>query len=127
VLTWLNGIVEDLVDGLNVNIRRRMKDDDDGTNQADSAAEFAQRPQIFVQKVGSKDCANKHTEGTQRRNKNSRRKGISSEVAHFSDDHYIRGCGVSTASHDRAQYPSIEERDLQVVMPAHHSGFLRYT
>lgn len=44
--------MEDLVDRLNILIGRRMENNDDRTNEADSAAQSTQRPQLFAQKVG---------------------------------------------------------------------------
>lgn len=41
MLTWLNGVVEILVDGLNVLVWWRVEDDDDGTEQTDGTAESA--------------------------------------------------------------------------------------
>lgn len=56
--TRLNKIVQDHVDGLDIWIRRRMQDDDDGSNQADCAAQLAQCPETFFQEVGPKDSSN---------------------------------------------------------------------
>lgn len=47
-LTRLNGIMQNLVDGLNVFIWRRMKDDDDGADKTDCAAQTTQNTKLFL-------------------------------------------------------------------------------
>lgn len=42
--TWLDGIVQNLINRLNVLVWRRMQDDDDGAYQTSGAANLAQRP-----------------------------------------------------------------------------------
>lgn len=55
VHTWLNGIVQNLVNGLNVLIRRGMEHNDDGADEADGATELAQRSQLLLKEVRSED------------------------------------------------------------------------
>lgn len=41
-LTWMDGIVQNLVDGLNFFIRWRVEDNDHGADQTNGAAQLAQ-------------------------------------------------------------------------------------
>lgn len=64
VLTWMDRIVEDLIDGLDVLIRRSMEDDDDGANEADCAAELPQCTQFLVQEVGPEHGTDEDAQGS---------------------------------------------------------------
>lgn len=55
--------MQNLVDGRDGLIRRRMEDDDDGTDEAYRTAEFAQGSQKLVQEIGAEDGADQNREG----------------------------------------------------------------
>lgn len=50
--TWLDRIVEDLINSLDILIRRGVEHNDDGSDQADGDAQFPQHAQLFVEEVG---------------------------------------------------------------------------
>lgn len=51
VRTWLDGIVQNLIDRLDVLVRRGVQNNDDGTDEANGTAQLAQRAELFIQKV----------------------------------------------------------------------------
>jgi hypothetical protein len=53
--TWLDRIIEDLVNCLDWFIWRRMQNDDNGAKQTQGAAQFSQNAESFMQKIGPKD------------------------------------------------------------------------
>jgi hypothetical protein len=83
--TWLDRIIEDLINRLDWFIRRRMQNDDNGAKQTQGAAHFPQNAKSFMQKIGPKDSTNQHTKRTKRSDENGGRKGIRSEVGNFPD------------------------------------------
>lgn len=54
---WLDGIVQNFVNGRDVLVGRRVKDDDDGANEADGTAELAQCSEDLAEEVGAEDGA----------------------------------------------------------------------
>jgi len=90
VLTRLNRIVKDLVDGLNILIRWRMEDDDDRSNEADGATKLSKRAELFSQEIRAENGTNENTQSAQGCYQNRRREGICSKVANLSDAHYVR-------------------------------------
>lgn len=51
VRTWLDGIVQNLIDRLDVLVRGGVQNNDDGTDEANGTAQLAQRAELFIQKV----------------------------------------------------------------------------
>jgi len=76
--------VQDLVDGLDLLIRRRMKNNNNSADQAYSTAELAQRTKLFVEEVRAKNSANEHTESSKRCDEDSRGESVCGKVADFS-------------------------------------------
>ena len=118
--TRLNCIMQDLVNGFDLLIWRRMEDNDDGADQADGAAQLAQRTQFLLQEIRPEDGADKNAEGAKRGHENGGREGIGGKVTDLANT----DCGLAV-SLDRRR--SRAQDSSRVAMPAHHSGFLRYT
>lgn len=85
VRTWLDGIVQNLIDRLDFLVGRGVQNDDDGTDQANGTAQLAQRAKLLIQEVRSQHGADQDTESSQRSHQDSRGKGVGGEVAYFSD------------------------------------------
>lgn len=51
VRTWLDGIVQNLIDGLDVLVRGGVQNNDDGADEANGTAQLAQRAELLIQKV----------------------------------------------------------------------------
>ena len=49
--TWLNGVMQNLIDSLNFLIWRSMQNNDDGANEANGTSKLAQNTKLFFQKV----------------------------------------------------------------------------
>jgi len=47
-LTWLKSITQDLVYGFDILVRRRVKHDDNGTQETDGTAELSEGSQFFL-------------------------------------------------------------------------------
>lgn len=84
--TGLDGIVEDLVNRLNVLVWRCVENDDDGANEANGTTKLAESSQFFFQEIGTQNSSNQDTEGSKRRDQDGRREGICGEVANLSSD-----------------------------------------
>ncbi len=54
---WLDRKLKNLVNRLDLLIWGRMKDNDDGTNQTNGAAQLAQSPELFLEDVGAQDSS----------------------------------------------------------------------
>lgn len=62
--TRLDGVVQDLVNGLDILIWRRMKDNDNSAKETDGAAELAQHTQFLLEEIGTQDSTNQHRQGS---------------------------------------------------------------
>lgn len=51
IRTWLDRIVQDLIDGLDFLVWRSVQNDDDGADKANGAAQLAQCTKLLVQEV----------------------------------------------------------------------------
>lgn len=51
VRTWLDGIVQNLIDRLDFLVGRGVQNDDDGTDQANGTAQLAQRAKLLIQEI----------------------------------------------------------------------------
>ena len=85
--TWLNRIVEDLINSLDILVRRRVQHNDDSSDQANGTPQFAQRPQLFIEEVGPQHGAYQHSQSTQWGDKDCWREGVRCEVAYLSENH----------------------------------------
>ena len=65
-----------------------MEDDDDGANQADGAAQLAERAELFLEKVGAENGTDEDAEGAEGCDENGRGEGVGGEVADLSDGNY---------------------------------------
>lgn len=60
--TWLNSIVQNLVNGLNILVGRRVQHDDHRPKKTDRTAKFAQRPQLLLEEVRAQDRTDENAE-----------------------------------------------------------------
>lgn len=62
-----------------------MKDDDDGANKANGAAQLTQRPQLFLEEIGPEDSADENTKSSEWSDEDGWRKRVGGKVAYFAD------------------------------------------
>lgn len=86
--TGLDGIVQNLVYGLDVLIRRGVQNDNNGTEKTDGASQPAQNAELLVEEVGSEDGSDQDRQGAEGRDENGWRKGVGGKVANLSKNHY---------------------------------------
>lgn len=65
-----------------------MKDNDYSSDEADGTTQLAQGSKLLLQEIGPQDGTDKDTQGSEGCNENRGGKGVSSEVANFSDTNY---------------------------------------
>lgn len=88
----LGGVVQDLVDGLDVLVRRSMEDNDHGAHKADGTTHLAQDSELLLEENSSQDCANDHRQGTQWSDQNGWGKSVGSKVGNLTDSHGNDAC-----------------------------------
>jgi hypothetical protein len=82
-LTGLDGKVEDLVNRLDLRVRRCVKHDDDRAYEAYRATELAQGPQLFVEEEGSENGTYYDAQGAEWCHENCWRKRVGGKVTGF--------------------------------------------
>ena len=76
--------MQDLIDGLDLFVWRRMEDNDHGSDQTDCAAKLPQNSQFFMQEVCAEDSSYQDAQGAQRRNENGWRKCVRRKIEDLS-------------------------------------------
>lgn len=87
--TWLDRKVQNLVYRLNLLVRRRMENNNDGSNQTYRAANFAQKTELFVQEVCSQHSANEHRKCSEGSHENGGRECVCCEVEDLAEYHWF--------------------------------------
>lgn len=86
--TWLDCILQILINGLDLLVRRRVKNDDNSSDQADSATETPQNSKRFLEEVRTKYGTDENTESTKRCDENGGSECVCSEIADLAKSHY---------------------------------------
>lgn len=97
----LDGVVEDLVNRLNLLVRRGVEDNDDGADEADGAAELAQGAELLLEEVGAEDGADQNGEGTEGSDKDGGGECVGGKVADLTDAHCDMSADDATAQRVR--------------------------
>jgi hypothetical protein len=71
---------------------RRIHHDDNGSNNAVEASNFANKAEPFLQKDRRQDGCNDHRQCSKRRNENSINESVGDEIADLSDYHECHAC-----------------------------------
>lgn len=114
--TWLDRIVEDLINSLDILVGGRVQDDNDSSDQADGAPQFAQCSKLFTKKVRAEHGSYENGQGTKRCDENRRCERICGEVEDLSENHCQGLSAITSCGLDCLGIP------VQQEMPAHQRG-----
>lgn len=83
----LEGVVENLVDRLDLLVLGGVDDDDDRADETERTPDAAQPTQLLLEDEARQDGADEHTQCAEGRDENGRGKRVCGKVGHLADDH----------------------------------------
>ena len=83
----LDGVVEDLVDGLDILIPWRMENNNHTAYQTNSTPKLAEDSQFFFEEIRSENGANQYGQGAERSHEDCWSEGVGGEVKDFAENH----------------------------------------